>query len=151
MSANASPPSARPTGLVDARLLGRHQGAAFVATCVDFACMVALVETAGAPPASATMLGALAGGVTNFLVTRRWAFHDRHSGSVSSQALRYAAVSLGGALLNAALVQAAIDATPAPYVLARLVGSFLVSVLYTYPLHTRVVFRVREATCEEPS
>lgn len=130
--------------LVDPRLLGRHQGAALVATGADFATMIALVEATGMPPAIATVLGAIVGGVTNFLVTRSWAFSERHSGSVVSQAGRYAVVSAGGAMLNAALVQLALASVPMSYVVARVMGSALVSVLYTYPLHTRVVFRVRE-------
>jgi putative flippase GtrA len=144
---NALRPDVR---LVDPRLLGRHQGAAFAATCVDFGFMVSLVEAGGAAPAYATALGALAGGVTNFLLSRRWAYQARHSGSVASQGVRYAAVSLGGALLNAALVQVAVSSTPLPYVLARLVGAAVVSLVYTYPLHTRVVFRVRDGSCDEP-
>lgn len=130
--------------LFDPRLLGRHQGAALVATCADFATMIALVEATGMPPAIATVLGAIVGGITNFLVTRSWAFSERHSGSVVSQAGRYAVVSAGGAMLNAALVQVALATVPMSYVIARIMGSALVSILYTYPLHTRVVFRVRE-------
>ncbi len=130
--------------LFDPRLLGRHQTAAVTATAVDFTTMIALVELVRVPPAIATVLGAVVGGLTNFLVTRRWAFHARHTGTVSSQALRYAVVSSGGALLNGALVQLAIVVTPLSYVVARTIGSALVSVFYTYPLHARVVFRVRE-------
>lgn len=130
--------------LLDPRLLGRHQTAAAVATALDFSTMIALVELFGAPPAIATVVGAVAGGVTNFLVTRRWAFHELHSGSVRSQAARYAVVSSGGAILNGALVQLALVATPLSYIVARTIGSALVSVFYTYPLHARVVFRVRE-------
>lgn len=130
--------------LFDPRLLGRHQTAAAVATCIDFATMISLVELSGAQPAVAAMLGAAVGGITNFLVTRRWAFASRHSGSVGSQAVRYAAVSFGGALLNGALVELALLATPLSYLVARTLGSALVSVFYTYPLHTRVVFRVAE-------
>lgn len=137
--------------LASPRLLGRHQSAAFAATCVDFALMVSLVEVGKIGPAYATALGAMAGGVTNFLLSRRWAFRARHAGSVASQGVRYAVVSLGGALLNATLVQFAVSHAPLPYVIARVVGSVFVSVFYSYPLHTRFVFRLREASCEEPS
>lgn len=124
---------------VDLGLLGRHQAAAFVATAVDFAAMIALVEAAGLAPPLATIFSAILGGITNFAVSRTWAFRGRHAGAVHGQAARYAVVSLGGALLNGALVALAWFV---PYVIARAFVSIAVSILYTYPLHTRFVFRV---------
>jgi putative flippase GtrA len=134
----------RRASLADARLLGRHQIAAALATAVDFALMIALVELAGASPGPATVASATAGGVTNFALARAWAFRARHTGSTVSQATRYAAVSLGGALLNGALLSIAVWASDMPYVLARVAIAITVSLAYTYPLHTRVVFRVEE-------
>jgi putative flippase GtrA len=135
---------ARRARLADARLLGWHQIAAALATAVDFALMIALVEAFGAPPGAATFLSALAGGVTNFNLSRAWAFRARHAGSLGGQAARYAVVSLGGAVLNGALVALAVRTTEVPYVLARVGIAIAVSLAYTYPLHTRVVFRVGE-------
>ena len=131
--------------LLDARLIGRHQGAATVATAVDFAVMIALVELAKVSPPVATVAGAAAGGVTNFLLGRSWAFRGVHSGSLRGQALRYAAASLGGALLNAALLAALLGVAAIPYVLARVAVAGVVSLAYTYPVHARLVFRAREA------
>lgn len=125
--------------LFDLALLGRHQVAAFAATAADFTAMIAFVELGGLAPPLATILSAILGGVANFTLSRTWAYRDRHAGAAHHQALRYAVVSLGGALLNGALVALL---SFAPYVLARVVVSLLVSVLYTYPLHTRFVFRV---------
>lgn len=123
----------------DLALLGRHQIAAFAATVVDFTAMIAFVELFGTRPPLATILSAILGGVSNFALSRAWAFRGRHDGAAHGQAFRYGVVSLGGALLNGALV--AIFAF-VPYVLARVVASLVVSLLYTYPLHTRFVFRV---------
>jgi putative flippase GtrA len=134
----------RRARLADPRLLGRHQVAAAIATAVDFALMIALVELGGSEPSAATVASAMAGGVTSFALSRAWAFRSRHSGTMSSQAARYAAVSLGGALLNGGLIAVAVAATSIPYVVARVFIAVLVSLSYTYPLHTRVVFRVRE-------
>lgn len=125
--------------LFDLALLGRHQVAAFAATAVDFTAMIAFVELVGLAPPLATILSAILGGLTNFTLSRVWAYRDRHEGALHDQALRYAVVSLGGALLNGALVALL---SFVPYVLARIAVSFAVSVLYTYPLHTRFVFRV---------
>ncbi len=136
---------ATPARLLDAALLGRHQIAAAIATLVDFSTMVALVELVHAAPAVATLLSATAGGVTNFTLGRTWAFRMRHRGSLASQAGRYALVCAGGALLNASLLGAILALASPSYVLARVVISALVSVAYTYPMHTRFVFRVAES------
>jgi putative flippase GtrA len=128
------------------RLFGKHQVAALAATGVDFGMMILLVELAHVAPPLATVGGAFCGGVTNFAIGRTWAFRDVHTGSVPGQAARYAAVSIGGALLNGALVALVLGALPAlPYVAARILVAALVSVAYTFPLHTRVVFRARRA------
>lgn len=132
--------------LLDPRLLGRHQLTAMSATVADFGVMIALVELAGCAPPLATVVSAVAGGVVNFSVSRAWAFRRQHRGTLSSQALRYGVVSLGGALVNASLLALALAAVAVPYPAARAVVAVLVSVLYTYPLHTRVVFRLPAAT-----
>jgi putative flippase GtrA len=125
---------------LDLALLGRHQVAAFAATVVDFAAMIAFVELLGLAPPLATIFSAILGGFSNFTLSRVWAYRDRHEGGFHDQVLRYAVVSLGGALLNGALVAVF---SFVPYVGARIVVSIAVSILYTYPLHTRFVFRVR--------
>jgi putative flippase GtrA len=125
------------------RLFGKHQVAALVATAVDFGTMIALVELARVAPPLATVGGAVLGGVSNFAIGRTWAFRGVHTGSLHGQAARYAAVSFGGALLNGALVALVLSAAALPYVAARMLVAALVSVAYTFPLHTRVVFRAR--------
>lgn len=134
-----------PARLLDVRLLGKHQLAALAATAVDFSVMIALVELAGLSPPLATIAAAASGGVTNFSIGRTWAFRGVHTGSMGGQAARYAVVSLGGALLNAGVLAAMLAVAVIPYVLARLVVSYSVSLAYTYPMHTRVVFRAQAA------
>lgn len=133
-----------PARLLDLRLIGKHQVAAFLATIVDFSVMIALVELAGAAPPLATIGAAVCGGMANFTLGRTWAFREQHTGSLSGQAARYAVVSLGGALLNAGVLAAMLAVAMIPYVLARLVVSYSVSLAYTYPMHTRVVFRAQD-------
>lgn len=129
-------------GLFDLHLFGKHQTAAFLATAVDFGVMIALVQLAHLSPPVATVLSAICGGITNFSIGRAWAFRHRHNGTLSGQMGRYAAVSLGGALLNAALLAGLLALLPIlPYLAGRVVVSILVSVAYTYPMHAHVVFR----------
>lgn len=132
----------RLASLFDLSLVGRHQAAGFLATIIDFATMIGLVEAANVSPPAATLASAFVGGVGNFVVSRVWAFRGRHEGTVRGQAARYAFVSLGGALLNAALLAVVLRLFVVPYAAARGVIAVLVSVLYTYPLHARVVFRL---------
>lgn len=129
------------TSLIDLRLFGRHQIAGAVATLVDFGAMVALVELLQVPPPVGTLLSAITGGLTNFVLGRQWAFREKHRGSLASQATRYAVVCAGGALLNASFLAAVLALASLPYVVARAAVAILASVLYTYPMHARFVFR----------
>lgn len=138
------PPSA--ARLLDVRLLGRHQLAAAFATLVDFGVMIALVELAHVLPPTATLVSATVGGISNFVVGRLWAFRNQHRGSMTSQGARYALVCAGGAFVNASLLGAVLAVVSPPYIIARAVVSLVVSLAYTYPMHTRFVFRaVQEA------
>ena len=134
-------PRAR-VSLLDVSLLGRHQIAAALGTTADFTAMIALVELAGLAPPTATIASATLGAIVNFALSRGWAFRTRHDGTLASQASRYALVSAGGAVLNAGLLALALEVTRG-YAALRVGVAILVSVVYTYPLHTRVVFRVR--------
>jgi putative flippase GtrA len=131
------------------RLLGRHQVAAAAATAVDFGGMIALVEGFHFDPGVATLLSAAAGAVTNFLLARTWAFRQLHTGTASSQALRYALISAGGALLNATLLHLVLRFVDVPYPLVRAVVAVGVGLTYNYPLHRRVVFRVSARPAED--
>jgi putative flippase GtrA len=131
-----------PQAVLDTRLVLRHQAAAAIGTAADFATMIGLVELVRLAPPVATMVSAMMGGIVNFTVSRTWAFRERHDGSFRSQAMRYALASAGGALLNASLLSLVLRALDVPYPFARAVVAIAVSLLYTYPVHTRIVFRV---------
>jgi putative flippase GtrA len=136
--------------LVNPKLLARHQIAALLGTGADFLTMIALVEIAHASPPVATIFSAMIGGITNFTLARVWAFRDRHNGSMKSQAIRYAAASLTGALINAALLALFLSITTLiPYPVARGIVAVAVSILYTYPVHTRFVFRVEKGAAPQ--
>lgn len=124
-------------------LLVRHQIAAAVGTAADFGAMIAGVQLLHLSPPIATLISAMVGGVVNFGVSRLWAFDRTHSGSLGSQAWRYALAMLGGAALNAAVLYAMLAVVAIPYPFARAFVAVAVSLLYTYPVHTRLVFRVK--------
>jgi putative flippase GtrA len=120
--------------------LGRHQAGAVAATVVDFAAMIAVVERLGFSPVAGTVVGASLGAITNFLLGRVWVF-PRHSGHWAAQGSRYAVVSAASAGWNALGEHLAHDVAGMQYVLARVVVSIVVSLLWNFPMHRRFVFR----------
>ena len=71
----------------------RHQTGALIVTALDFGVMSACVRLFGWSAVTGTVLGAFTGGVTNFVLGRRWIFAST-SGDARAQALRYASVSI---------------------------------------------------------
>jgi putative flippase GtrA len=122
-----------------ALLLGRHQASSLVATLVDYATMITLVETFHLAPTIATASGAGSGAVVNFTLGRLWTFRARGEGPFR-QALRYALVSLASLGLNTLGVFVATDVVGIHYLIARLGTGLAVSILWNYPLHRHYVF-----------
>jgi putative flippase GtrA len=118
----------------------KHQTGALVATAVDFATMIFLVEALGFSAVSATALGAACGAITNFTLGRAWIFR-RHDRDARAQALRYAAVSTGSLGLNTLGEALVTGLFGVPYALARVVVAVTISVLFNFPLHRGFVFR----------
>jgi len=115
----------------------RHQLGALAATAVDFGTMTLLVSLLGVGAAAATACGAALGGLTNFILGRRWIFQA--SGPLGPQAARYAAVSLGSLLLNTA-GEGALVRLGLHFFAARVLVAAAVSIFWNYPLQRRVVF-----------
>jgi putative flippase GtrA len=113
---------------------------AAAATAVDFASMIFLVACVGLSPVVGTFVGASIGGVTNFLLGRAWIFR-RHSGHWAAQATRYATVSLASAGLNALGEHVVHDVARLQYIVARVLVSLAVGLLWNFPMHRWFVFR----------
>ena len=122
----------------------RHQAASAVATVIDFAVMIALVEGLTFSPTLATALGSLAGALANFLLNRRWTFAVA-GGNPWRQGLRYAAVAGSSLGLNVLGVHLLRDVLGLLYIAARVVVSLLVGFFWNFPLHRRFVFPATEA------
>jgi putative flippase GtrA len=124
------------------RLLLRHQTGSVLATALDFSVMIALVTMAGLSPASSTAIGAACGGVLNFMLGRHWIFRAHaEQGGAAPQALRYALVSFGSLLLNTGGEHVLATMSHWQFVIARIVVSFLVSILWNFPMQRSFVFR----------
>jgi putative flippase GtrA len=116
----------------------RHRAGALLATGVDFAVMIGLVEMFGVGAGKATAAGAFFGAITNFLIGRSWIFGRSQDGAFG-QAFRYALVAAGGLLLNAG-GEAGLVGLGMGYVKARVIVSIAISNLWHYPAHKFFVF-----------
>lgn len=137
-------PEASPSPDPPARagaVFARHQVAAVIATGVDFATMIALVELGVVRPPTGAFIGAMTGAAVNFWLGRVWVYRARTS--ALGQALRYGLVSLGSAGLNAGLEAMFVSWLGVPYVAARIVGSLAVGLGWNYPLQRYFVYAPR--------
>lgn len=118
----------------------RSQLVALLATAIDFAVMVALVEGLHVYYLVATALGAISGGVTAFLGNRHYSFLASH-GRVTSQSLRYALVWVGSVTFNVVLVYAMTDGAALEYTWSKVLTAIVVGAAFNFPLHRWYVFR----------
>lgn len=112
--------------------------AAAVATGVDFAVVVALVQGTGMTASTATLLGSVVGGITNFSMNRVVTF--RSGGALAPQASRYAVVSGSSALLNAGGVALLAFHPALDYRLAWWLVRGVVWLGWNYPMQRSWVF-----------
>lgn len=126
--------------------LGRHQIAAFLAASLDYLVMIALVSGAGAAPALATACSAAVGAVLNFILGRFWAFDGRDA-NAGPQVLRYGVVSGTSLGLNTLGEYLVAQRLGVQYVLARVLVSVTISLLWNYPMQRFFVFERRARPC----
>jgi putative flippase GtrA len=123
----------------------RHHATAVIATVVDYAVMVVLVEAAQLGPVVATPFAALAGAITSFSMGRTFTYHATDV-PAGQQAWRYALVSLASLGLNTAGEYLFFHVIGLQYLLARVVTSIVVSNGWNYPMHRFFVFSRRSAS-----
>lgn len=92
-----------------------------VATALQYAVLVALVEFAALPATVASTVGFACGAVANYLLNRAWTFGAR--GSHARAAPRFAAMAAAGLALNAAVMAALHDLATLPYLLAQVLAT----------------------------
>jgi|ERR1051325_1020941 putative flippase GtrA len=120
--------------------LRRSQVASLIATAVDFASMIFLVEVVHLWYVAATATGAFAGAVVNFVLGRHWSFRAGDE-AVHGQVFRYAAVSGASLLLNSAGVYLLTDRFGIHYAVSRVISAIVIGLIFNFPLHRHFVFR----------
>jgi putative flippase GtrA len=121
-----------------------------LATGVDFATMIGVVELFRTSAVLGTVFGAAAGGVTSFILGRIFTFRSRVE-PVSGQAFRYGLVSGASLGLNALGEHLILRVMPSHYVLGRAIIATTVSNVWNYPLQRYFVFVHRTPSKENPS
>jgi putative flippase GtrA len=110
-----------------------------VATGVDVAALILLVELFRSHVTIAAFLAAALGGVTNFVINKYWAFDDDAPLEIRQVAI-YALVSLVTAAFTAAAIHILAVLIGIPYLIAKAIAAALVFVIWTYPAQARLVF-----------
>jgi putative flippase GtrA len=118
----------------------RSQIASALATAADYAVLFGLTEYFHVWYVISVALGALAGGITNFLINRHWSF-QAHDGHVHRQALRYTVVSGLSLLLNTLGVWGMTEYFKIHYSISVVIISLGVGFFFNFPLHRSYVFR----------
>jgi putative flippase GtrA len=115
-----------------------------IATVVDFASLVLLVELGRVSIPVAAFLAASAGAVVCFVMNKHVAFRDR-SPVTLHQVGRFGIVAVAAALLMALAMRIVAVDLGLPYPAAKVLCAALVFIAWTYPAQRRLVFARRPA------
>src|SRR5262249_37303510 len=107
------------------------------ATLADLGALWVMVHGLDFLPTVANVPALLIGVLAQFLGCKLWAFEDR-SPAIARQGGQFALVEAGAPVLNALVFHFLVTLTQVTYPIARLVGSSLVYVAYSYPLWRRI-------------
>jgi putative flippase GtrA len=120
--------------------LVKAQAASLAGTVVDFLVTIGCVELLHSWYLVATVLGNIAGGITNFMLGRYLVFEATEQ-QAPAQGVRYFLVWLGSMLLNATGVYLCTQVLHVNYVLSKIVVSLLVGIGFNYFLQVHFVFK----------
>jgi putative flippase GtrA len=117
----------------------KAQASSLAATAMDFSTSL-LLNRLGLWYLSANIAGSVAGGITNFLINRKWVF-EKGTQRVDVQAVKYILVWTGNMLLNAGGVWVLKNYEILPYVYAKITVALIVGFTYNYIIQKRFVFK----------
>ncbi|MEQ9423703.1 MAG: GtrA family protein [Cyclobacteriaceae bacterium] len=118
----------------------RYNLVAILATGIDFIVLIVLTEIAGLWYLASTVLAAIAGAITAFVLGRYWVFVSTES-KYYHQAFRYFLVASGSVVLNSLGVYFFTDIVEFQYIISKTISAILVGVGYNYTLSRFFVFK----------
>lgn len=118
----------------------RYNIAAILATIIDFLIFVILTKIFGIWYIVATILSALSGGITAFILNRNWAFTNKN-GSLSKQAIRYFFVWGGSILLVTTGLFVLVESTNINEIISKIIVSIAVGFGFNFLMYKYFVFK----------
>jgi putative flippase GtrA len=123
-------------------LLFRFQLSAIIATMVDFSFTIFLKEACGLGYLLSASIGAMLGGITNFILGRRWVF--RAPGPRHQQIFRYCVIWGGSILLNIGAVFILTGSLHFNYIISKIIAAFMIGLTFNYNMQRRFVFVINQ-------
>ncbi len=118
----------------------KAQAASLAATIVDFSVTIILVEVFRCWYLAASVIGTISGGVTNFMLGRKWVFKATEKG-IPMQAIKYLLVWTGNLVLVSGGVYLVTNYGRINYVLSKILVSIVIGSTYNYLMQKRFVFK----------
>jgi putative flippase GtrA len=117
----------------------KSQASSIISTLFDFLTTIVCKELFYFAVVFATLLGTLAGGVTNFALGRNWVF-DKSEKKMPVQIVKYVLVWNGNLLLTTLGVLFANSYLHINYIVAKIIVAVIMGTTYNYFLQKKFVF-----------
>jgi len=117
----------------------KAQASSFIATTFDFLTTIVCKEFFYLWYVNASLIGTIVGGITNFVLGRRWVF-KRSEKAIPLQVIKYLAVWGGNLLLTTLGVFVVTHYIGLSYIISKALISVIVGVSYNYILQKKFVF-----------
>lgn len=118
----------------------RYNLVAVLATSIDFLTLIFLTELIGIWYLWSTVIAAIAGAFTAFLLSRYWVFVSLES-KIHHQVIRYFLVAIGSVALNSFGVYTLTEFAEVQYMISKGITALVVGVGYNYLLGRYFVFK----------
>lgn len=118
----------------------KAQASSLISSVVDFLVTVTLKEVFGIYYLTASVIGVISGGVTNFLLGRNIVFSSTEK-RVETQAFRYIVVWVGNLILNTLGVYLFTSLLNIEYRISKILVAIIVGLSYNYVLQKFFVFK----------
>jgi putative flippase GtrA len=118
----------------------KAQASSFIASLIDFLTTIVCKEFFSIWYVTASLIGTIVGGITNFILGRAWVFKKRREKPVPAQVAKYLLVWGGNVGLNTCGVFLVTHYTGLDYKISKIVVSFTVGITYNYFLQKKFVF-----------
>lgn len=125
----------------------KSQASSFIATGVEYGTLTSWVEFLHFYYPFGVALGAMTGAITNFTISRYWAF-KAGSAPVGPQILKYVVVSAGSMALNTGGVYLVTEYLHIYYLFSTMAVGLIVGFVYNYPLQKYWVYKVSDQQTE---